>query len=216
MVTEQPQLEARPALLGGPRLGSLIGAIFGLVYLEVNAGRLPAPGPALVRLAGAAAFAGLVIALLATRQPQHAGGGHLQPEDGADAGFRRGFWLIVAGEGVAIVAGSAMLTGPLGLPERGVVAWVSVVVGVHFLALGAIWRTRLFHVLGAAIAASGIAGLVAASEAASDAMVGIFGAILPGALLLAAAYWGVLHPAPTRRPAPTKERLTSSVSIPPN
>jgi hypothetical protein len=33
MVTEQPQLEARPALLGGPRLGSLIGAIFGLAYL---------------------------------------------------------------------------------------------------------------------------------------------------------------------------------------
>jgi hypothetical protein len=192
---DQRQYAARPALLRGPRLGSLIGAIFGLVYLEVNAGPLPAPGPGLVRAGAAAAFAGLVILLLATRQPQRPASERLEAQDSAAGGFGRGFWLIVAAEGAAIMAGSAVLTGPLALPERGVVAWVSVVVGVHFVALGAIWGARLFHVLGSAIAASGIAGLVEASEAASAAIVVTFGTILPGALLLAFAYWGVLHPA---------------------
>jgi hypothetical protein len=193
---DQRQFEARPELLRGPRLGSLIGAIFGLVYLEVNAGPLPAPGPALVRAGAAVAFAGLVTLLFATRQPQRPGSERLGAGDSAAGGFGRGFWLIVAAEGAAIVAGSAVLTGPLRLPQRGVIAWVSVVVGVHFVALGAIWGARLFHVLGSSIAASGIAGLVAASVAASGAIVATFGAILPGALLLAFAYWGILHAAP--------------------
>jgi hypothetical protein len=191
----QSQVGHSAAWLSGPRLGSLIGAIFGLVYSEVNAGPLPAPGPALVRAGAAAAFAGLVILLVATRNRQRLGSERRETEDSAAGGFGRGFWLIVAAEGVSIVAGNAVLTGPLALPERGVVAWVSVVVGVHFVALGAIWRARLFHVLGSAIAACGIAGLVEASEVASAASVVTFGAILPGALLLAFAYWGVLHPA---------------------
>jgi hypothetical protein len=193
---DQRQVGYRAALLSGPRLGSLIGAIFGLVYLEANAGSLPAPAPAVLRVGAVGAFAGLVISLLATRHPQRPGSERPGTEDSGAAGFGRGFWLIAAGEGAAIVAGSAILTGPLGLPERGVVAWVSVVVGVHFVALGAIWRARLFHVLGSAIAAGGIAGLVAASEAASAAIVATFAAIVPGALLLAFAYWGVLNAAP--------------------
>jgi hypothetical protein len=45
--------------------------------------------------------------------------------------------------------------------------------------------------------AGGIAGLVAASEAASAAIAGTFAAIVPGTLLLAFAYWGVLNAAPT-------------------
>jgi hypothetical protein len=166
----------------------LIGAVFGLVYLEANAGSLPAPAALALRLAGAAAFAGLVSLLIITRGADRPGTEH--PGAG---GFGRGYWLIVAAEGAAIVGGSALLTGLLDLPGRGVVAWVSVVVGVHFVALGAIWRTRLFHVLGAAIATSGIAGLIAASEAASGTIVATFGAVVPGALLLAFAYWGVLN-----------------------
>jgi hypothetical protein len=39
--------------------------------------------------------------------------------------------LVVAGEAAAIPAGAVLLNGPAGLPHA-VVAWVSVVVGVHF------------------------------------------------------------------------------------
>jgi hypothetical protein len=55
---------------------------------------------------------------------------------------------------------------------------------------------RLFRVLGSSIAANGIAGLLAAGVAGSGAIVATVGAVLPGALLLAFAYWRVLHAAP--------------------
>jgi len=42
------------------------------------------------------------------------------------------------------------------------VAWVSVVVGGHFVMLAGIWRLRLFRHLGTAIALCGIVGLTAA------------------------------------------------------
>jgi len=48
-----------------------------------------------------------------------------------------------------------VLNGPAGLPNA-VVAWVSVVVGVHFLMLAAIWRLRLFRVLLLAAAYRGV------------------------------------------------------------
>jgi hypothetical protein len=86
-------------------------------------------------------------------------------------------------------AGSAILGGPFDLP-RTVVAWISVVVGVHFFALAAIWRMSFFRRLGAAIALCGIAGLVAARDGASNSVLATLGAVMPGALLLAAGYWG--------------------------
>ena len=80
-----------------------------------------------------------------------------------------------------------VLRGPAGLPNA-VVAWVSVVVGVHFLLLAAIWRLRLFRHLGAAITLCGVAGLTAAGAPA--AVIAVAGGVLPGVLLLAAAYQG--------------------------
>jgi hypothetical protein len=48
---------------------------------------------------------------------------------------------LVVAEVIAIVAGIAALNGPLDL-EDGVLPWVSLVVGTHFLALARIWRAR--------------------------------------------------------------------------
>lgn len=47
------------------------------------------------------------------------------------------------------MAGAAILSGPLATPGA-VVAWVSLVVGVHFLALAAIWELSVFRFLGTA------------------------------------------------------------------
>lgn len=88
------------------------------------------------------------------------------------------------------MAGAVVLNGPAGLP-RAVVAWVSVVVGVNFLALAAIWRLPLFRLLGAAITLCGTAGLTAAATSAATAVIAATGGVLPGILLLAASYWGV-------------------------
>ena len=181
-------------------MGSMIGAIFGLIYVETNAGSLPLPAPAALRVAGAAAFVGLVVLLVAFRGRPH------PPADRPQAGgFGPGYWLVVTGEAVAIVAGSAILTGPLGLPGHGVVAWVSVVVGVHFLSLAAIWRMRPFCVLGAAIAACGIAGLLAAGVAASATVIAAVGGVAPGVLLFTLAYWEALKSASAGQGQPLRQ-----------
>lgn len=162
----------------GRRLGSLIAAIFGLVYIEVNAGSLP-PGLALVlRLGGAVAFVAVLIGLWRDAPPTTTG-------DAPGAGFNGRYWLIVACEAAVIVIGSAVLRG-VGLGSA-TVAWVSVVVGIHFVALAAVWHLSLFRRLGAAIALCGAAGISAAAVGAGDSWVAGIGAVLPGALLLWAA-----------------------------
>ena len=167
----------------GQRLGSLIGGIFGLIYVEANAGPLPEPWRLVLRVVAGVAFAGLIVLLALAR------GTHTSADTGAQRGFGRPYWLVVAGEAAAIPAGAALLNGPAGLPHA-VVAWVSVVVGVHFVALAAIWRLRLFRSLGAAIALCGIAGLTAAAVGAPPAVIAVVGGVLPGVLLLAAGYAG--------------------------
>ena len=131
------------------------------------------------------AFAGLVALLALARGARSPAG------PGARGGFGRSYWLVVAGEAAAIPAGAALLNGPAGLPDA-VVAWVSVVVGVHFVVLAAIWRLRLFRRLGVAITLCGIAGLAAAGAGASAAVIAVAGGVLPGLLLLAAGYGGAI------------------------
>ena len=174
---------ADTGIVPGQRLGLLLGAIFGLLYVEVNAGVLPEPWALVLKIAAGVAFAGL-----AAMSVRHRG---LRPAARpADRGpFGGSYWLVVAGEAAAIVAGAFILNGPAGLP-RAVVAWVSVVVGVHFLALAAIWRFPLFRLLGAGIALCGAAGLTAAAAGAAPAVIAATGGVLPGILLLAASYWG--------------------------
>jgi hypothetical protein len=162
------------------RLGSFIGGVFGLIYVEVNAGVLAALAATARRIAGAVAFAGLLALLTVTR------GSGAPATAAARGGFGPRYWLVVAAEVAATAAGSALLNGPFDRP-RAVVAWVSVVVGVHFAALAAVWRVSLFRWLGAAIA---LAGLAAAGFGASSAVIATVGGVLPGALLLAAGYRG--------------------------
>jgi hypothetical protein len=153
---------ASTGIVPGRRLGSLIGGIFGLIYVEANAGLLPDPWAVTLQIAAGVAFAGLATLLALDRGPRP------PARPAAGGGFRGSYWLVVAGEAAAILAGAALLNGPAGLPHA-VVAWVSVVVGVHFLVLAAIWRLPMFRYLGAGIA-------------------------LCGVLLLTASYWGAATP----------------------
>jgi len=175
---------ARTAQPPGQRLGSLIGGIFGLIYIEANVGSLPHLWATALQIAAAVVFAGLVALLVLARGPHAAAG------PGAQGGFGSRYWLVVAGEVAAIPAGAAVL-GPAGLGHA-VVAWVSVVVGAHFVVLAAIWRLQLFRRIGVAIALCGVVGLVAAAVSAPAAMIAGVGALLPGMVLLAAGYSGAV------------------------
>lgn len=171
------------AVLPGQRLGSAIGAVFGVIYVEVNAGALPPAISGVVRIVGVVLFAAVAALLVVGRH------GSLSAEGPRRQGFGRGYWVVVVVEVAAIVVGARVLSGPAGLPD-GVVAWISVVVGVHFVALAAVWRLPFYRILGAAIALCGVAGLVAAGAGASNAVVAGTGGVIPGALLLVSGCWG--------------------------
>ena len=164
------------------RLGLTIGTAFGLVYVLVNAGVLPAPWPLALRVVAVLAFVGVQLALqAAARRPApdqvYRGGG-----------FTRAYWLVVAVEAVALFGGLEVLARVFDAPEAGV-AWVSVVVGVHFVALAVVWREASLHVLGAALALCGTAGLVLAATGTGDVVIATVGGVVPGFVLLAGGAW---------------------------
>ncbi len=186
-------------MLPGQRIGSLIGAGFGLVYVEINAASLAPVISGVARIAGALLFVAALALLVAGRRPARAAGppvGH---------GFGRGYLVVVGVELAAIVVGARLLTGVLGLPHA-VVAWISVVVGLHFVVLAILWRSRLFHLLGAAIALCGAAGLAAAGAGLPDAVVAGTGGVVPGFLLLAAGCSGAARTLSASRGASRDER----------
>ncbi len=164
------------------KLGSVIGAAFGLVFVVVNTGSLPTAPAALLRGLAVVAFVAVLIAALRRSGP----GGTRAPAGG---GFGRGYWLVVAAEVVAIWGGLALLNGPLATPQAAV-PWIASVVGAHFVALAVVWRNPLFHWLGAALLACGVAGLVLAARDADRAAIELVGGVLPGVILLAVGLWG--------------------------
>jgi len=167
----------RRARLDPQRLGSLIAAVFALVYVVANTGPFP-PGVALaLHVVAALVFVVLVLAIVRGRFS-------VLPEESARGGFGRGYWVVVAGEVVAIAAGIALLNGPVGAPYVSV-AWISFVVGLHFFALARVWREPLFSRLGGPIALCGLVGLAGAALGASAAFVAVVSGMLPAALLFA-------------------------------
>lgn len=97
-----------------------------------------------------------------------------------------------------------MLSGPLDAPYAGV-AWVSVVVGLHFFPLATLFDLPPFRWLGAGIAGFGVVGLALAAGGAGQAPVAAVGGVLPGALLLMASWWGATHQHLTARRRPAAE-----------
>ncbi|WP_328960924.1 hypothetical protein [Streptomyces virginiae] len=64
------------------------------------------------------------------------------------------------------------------------VAWISLVVGLHFFGLAVVWRMPALRLPATAMAACGAAGLVLAACGASLAVIAAVAGIAPGALLL--------------------------------
>ncbi|WP_106402260.1 hypothetical protein [Actinocorallia populi] len=167
------------------RLGLVIGATFGLVWVEVNAGAAPSPVDLVLRVLGALVFAGILAALWRARGPRPAGGAQ-RP------GFGRGFWLVVAVEAIAFFGGNLLLNGPLGLPE-GVVAWIAVVVGVHFVALARVWGERSVGWVGGGVALLGAVGLGMAVAGVSDDGIALTAGVGTGIVLLGGCGWAALR-----------------------
>ncbi len=184
----------------GQRLGSLIEAVFGLIYILVNTGALPLAARLPLRALGLVVFLIVLLALYRRRgRGSTQGNGPAQalagPElPGRSSPRRPPPWPR------AWRCSTARCTPP----DAGV-AWVSTVVGVHFVALGAAFRQRFFHYLGAAVAVCGLAGLGLAAGGAATALVAGVSGVVPGVLLLAAA-WSGRTGCPRQRAQPRRPR----------
>ncbi|GAA2728333.1 hypothetical protein [Actinocorallia aurantiaca] len=176
------------------RLGLVIGAAFGLVWVEVNAGAAPSPVDLVLRILGALVFLGVLAALWRSRDAR-TGGADGRP------GFGRNYWLVVAAEAVAFLGGNALLNGPLDLPDA-VPAWIAFVVGVHFVVLAKVWREPSIGWIGGVVAVLGAAGVCMAVAEASRESIALTAGVGTGAVLLGGCGWAALRrPDGTTAPA---------------
>jgi hypothetical protein len=164
--------------------GSLVAIAFGSVFVLVNSADSPSPWPLVIR-----ALAAVVVALLAAGLVRVLRTTRPAPEIPASEYLHRRYWLVVILEAVALFGGLSVVNGVLDRAAVSV-AWVALVVGVHFFALAAIWRTALYHWLGATMTALGVAGFViyavGGTAVAVDLVAGVgSGAALYGAVAVA-------------------------------
>jgi len=176
----------------------LVGGVFGLVFVLVNAGDLPAPLDLAVRVVGVMALVAVVGLLL------RSGGGTPLPEAGPRAW--KVYRIAVGVEIVALFGGASLLsrTGheELGLP------WVVVVVGVHFIPLGWAFGARFFVTLGWILVALGVLGAILALAGAERPVVSFVSGVGAGLVLLAFAARPALvrPPRDPQVPAPAPRR----------
>ncbi|MER7753923.1 hypothetical protein [Kitasatospora sp. NPDC097643] len=166
------------------RKSSIIGGAFGLAFVAMNAGAI-APLAVPLRLLAVAAFVGLFftpVREVDSTEVADGAGGTL---------FGRRYWLVVAAEAAGAVGGILALKWVFDAPEL-TVAWIALVVGLHFFALGAVWRQASLHVLAAAMSVCGAAGLILGAVGVGTPVVAAVAGIAPGVLLLASVWWSVL------------------------
>ncbi|MFJ6480078.1 hypothetical protein ACIQK6_08085 [Streptomyces sp. NPDC091682] len=162
--------------------GRLIGALFGLVFVLANAGALPTAAAVPVCVLAIASFVGLFVALRRVPAPP---AGSTTPRR-----FGRSFLLVVAAEVAVALAGFLVINLVFHAPQAAV-PWLSLVVGLHFFGLAAVWRMPSLRPLAAAMAACGAAGLVLVAGGASLAVIAAVAGIAPGALLLGSVAWSL-------------------------
>ncbi|MFG2876547.1 hypothetical protein ACGFYU_16410 [Streptomyces sp. NPDC048337] len=163
----------------------LIGAIFGLVFVQANAGALPPAAAVPLRVLGIAAFIGLFIALRRARVPEGAAAGGTTPRT-----FGRGYRYVVAAEVLLLAAGLFVIARLLHSPQAAV-GWIALVVGLHFFGLAAVWRMASVRLPAAAMSACGAAGLALAACGAPPAVIAVVAGIVPGAVLFGSVWWSL-------------------------
>ena len=182
----------RPRTAEGAEIGALIGAGFGLLFLIINTVQFSILGRTLVIAVGVIVFVGIAVLAVRGLLRKRCGGGRLgeSGERGPrEPPFGRAYWIIVLIELVLLFAGTRLLAS-LGHSELGV-AWVAVVVGTHFYALGRVFGLDRFHVLATVVTLCGIGGFIA-FFAAAPAFIPVISGVISGFVLLAFAIWALI------------------------
>jgi hypothetical protein len=161
-------------------VGSVVAITFGTVFVLVNSAGLPAPWRLVIRVIGLLVAALLIAGLMLVVRR----GSSVTRAPTSDFVDRR-YWLIVALEAGALFGGLAVVNGVLHRTAVSV-AWVALVVGVHFFGLARIWHMPLYHWLGATMTVLGLAGFLVYALGGPAAMVGLVAGVGSGTALYAA------------------------------
>lgn len=173
-------------------MGAFIGAVFGTVFVLVNASAPIAQGVGIgLRVLAVVVLGGIVLLGVLVSRMSDAGdvlaegatpgreadalvGEGARPSAGADGGegrpsaggmFGSGYRWVVLGEAIALFGGFPVLR-QLGAPTQANVAWIAVVVGVHFLVLARVWRQPTVLFPGVGLTLLGVAGFALVAGAA--------------------------------------------------
>ncbi|GAA3452865.1 hypothetical protein [Dactylosporangium matsuzakiense] len=188
--------EAGQRRLPGYVIGSIIATGFGTGFIAGNSGGLPDPWPQILRVGAALCAAALIIATFRTRSastaaPASGPAPAAEPVPARQA-MGRGYWIVVAIEAIALFGGLFVINGVLHRSEVSV-AWVALVVGLHFYGLGAVWHAPMYHWLATAMTALAVAGFVIYAAGGSAAAVSAVAGVGSGVCLYGAVLWGLLR-----------------------
>jgi hypothetical protein len=136
----------------GQRLGSLIGAVGGLLFVLINAGPLGGVLSAVLRIVAVSLFAAVIWFAVWRTRADPAG-----PRPPAQAW--RTYWICVAFEVLAIPVGAQVLARVVQRPELTLV-WVVFILGVHFLPFARAFRAPVFNALGLSLIGIAVVGAV--------------------------------------------------------
>ena len=140
--------------LSGERVGALIGAIAGLVFILINAGALRDPWSWALRATAILAFAVVVWLSVLRRDRTH------RDRVSPSAAAWRVYWAMVAFEVVLLPVGvNVLVRGDR--PEL-TVPWVALIVGIHFLPFARAFESSVFGVLGFVLIGLAVVGAVLA------------------------------------------------------
>ncbi len=116
------------------------------------------------------------------------------------------FLVVNAVQIVAFAAGGRLLTST-GHPEY-VIAWVAIVVGVHFLAFGRLFLTG-FYWLGAALITAGLAGLLVGIAGGGPGGIKVTSGLLAASSLFSASAWSLARMHASSPAASARQRCQS-------
>ncbi|MDT0326811.1 hypothetical protein [Nocardiopsis lambiniae] len=170
--------------------GFFIGGGFGTAFVLANAGPpLPSAAGLILRLLAVGALVAVIAsAVILSRR----GGDDPVPGTEAAPRFRFGpFYGIVVLLEVVLLLGGIQVLRALGAPMEANVAWIALVVGLHFLPLA--WYWRMGQILGVAVYLStlGAAGLVMAAAGFAEWVPFVSG-VLSGVGMLAGILVGMV------------------------
>lgn len=183
-------------------IGSIVGAIGGVVFVAVNAAGVPAT---FVWIVAAAVLFLAIMWFVVLRGPE-------VHQDPPSRSALRTYGISVMAMIVAIPAGSALISNVLEKPNA-VLVWVVFVIGAHFLPFATAFHLPVFRWLSASLVIAAVIGAVPAL-ANDSAVAAAWTGVAAGFLLL---LFSLVGPRLTRREAfaatrPRMERPSGSRS----